>query len=370
MLIAAELFNVRLMQLLGISLATMAVISIVIFEFAIRDGVGVSMESGHHRTLKGEEYDTILSIESRGTGWIGSIPTDFSVDTGQLLKIEPLSAGRVRLRFLGKYAGRTEGVKVGISLTDPLKLVGRLDEVVHTDFVLDTLPLSLLFSVVPRRLTVFGFGEQPTGYPGPGQELYGLDEYHQTMDTKDIIWKRVAKSPNEALTARVREASVRDVVRVGIVQFAERGEGRAAWVDMLCEALGQVGKEVFVMGASVTFHYKSTDRADEEKGGKSEEEVLGVTHIRASDIDELAEAVMSCSVAPSSREIEAVVSGSDFVVTGLKELEDEKMAMVIAEKPLLLISEEASPSPAFTEGSVIWTGNESLFPLVRKMLEG
>jgi hypothetical protein len=370
MLVAAELFNVRLMQVLGISLATMAVVSVAIFEFAIRDGVGVSMESGQHRTLKGEEYDTILSVESRGTGWIGSLPTTFTVDTGQLMKIEPLPDGRMRLRFLGKYAGRTAGVRVGISLTDPLKLVRRHDEVVHTDFILDTLPLSLLFKVAPRRLTVFGFGEQPTGYPGPGQELYGLDEYHSTMDTKDIIWKRVAKSPDEALIARVREASVRDVVTVGVVHFAERGEERAAWVDKLCEALGQVGKEVFVLGASVTLHYKSPGAADKGEGGKSEEEVLGITHARAKDVHELAEAVMACSVAPASRDIEGVVSGSDFIVTGLKELEDEQMAMVIAEKPLLLISEEASPSSAFTEGSVIWTGKENLFPLVRKMLEG
>ncbi len=281
------------------------------------------------------------------------------------MKIEPLGEGRMRLTFLGKYAGRSEGVKVGISLTDPLKLLKRLDQVVYSDFVLDTLPLSLVTPVIPRRLTVFGFGEQPTGYPGPGQELYGLDEYSTGMDTKDIIWKRVAKSADETLMARVREASVRDVVRVGVVQFAERGDERAAWVDMLCEALGQVGKEVFEMGASVTIHYHST-----HVSGKSEEErLLGMTHIRARDISEMADAVMSCSVASSSREIEEVVSNSDFVVTGLRELEDEKMAAVIAEKPLLLIYEDASPSAAFTDRAVIWTGNENLFPLIRKMLE-
>jgi uncharacterized protein (DUF58 family) len=356
------------MLVLGVSLAVMAVISIVIFEVAIKGGVSVSMESGHVRTIKGEEYDTVLSVVSKGSGWIGSVPTTFKIDTGQLMKIEPLSEGQIRLKFTGKYAGRTEGVKVGISLTDPLKLLKRLDEIVYTAFVLDTLPLSLLATVAPRRLTVFGFGEQPTGYPGPGQELYGLDEYHSTMDTKDIIWKRVAKSPDETLIARVREASVRDVVRVGVVQFVDRGEGRAPWVDMLCEALGQIGREVFEMGASVTLHYNSPKRG---RGvAKSEEErLLGVAHTRATDVNELAEAVMACSVASASRDIETVIANSDFIVTGLRELEDEKMAMLIAEKPLLLIYEEASPSAAFTEGSVIWTGKENLFPLIRKMLE-
>jgi len=150
-----------------------------------------------------------------------------------------------------------------------------------------------------------------------------------------------------------------------VVQFAERGDSRAAWIDMLCEALGQVGKEVFEMGASLTLHYHST----RGKGKSEEERLLGMTHMRATDVNELAEAVMSCSVASGSREIEAVVNNSDFVVTGLRELEDEKMAMVIAEKPLLLIYEDAAPSSAFTDRSVIWTGNENLFPLIRKMLE-
>jgi len=353
------------MQVLGISLALMGVVSILIFEFAIKGGVSVSMEKGHVRTFKGEEYETTLAVESKGTDWIGSVPTTFRIETGQLMKIEPLGDGKMRLRFLGKYAGRSEGVKVGISLTDPLKLLKRLDHIVYSDFVLDTLPLSIVTPVAPRKLTVFGFGEQPTGYPGPGQELYGLDEYHSAMDTKDIIWKRVAKSPNEALVARVREASVKDVVRVGVVQFAERGEDRAAWIDMLCEALGQAGKEVFEMGASLTIQYQSPHGE-----AKSEEErLLGMTHVRTMDVNELAEAVMSCSVASLSRDIDAVVENSDFVVTGLKELEDENMAMLIAEKPLLLIYEDAAPSSAFTEGSVIWTGKENLFPLIRKMLE-
>ena len=61
----------------------------------------------------------------------------------------------------------------------------------------------------------------------------------------------MAESPDEALIARVREANVTDAVRVGVVRFAERGKDeRAAWTDMLCEALGEVGREVLETGAS------------------------------------------------------------------------------------------------------------------------
>jgi uncharacterized protein (DUF58 family) len=355
---------------LGIALALMGVISVAIFEFAIKAGVTVSMKSGHVRTFKGEEYETILTIESKGTDWVGSVPTDFKIETGQLMKVEPLGEGRIRIRFLGTYAGRTEGVKVGISLNDPLKLLQRLDKVVYSEFVLDTLPLSLLAPVIPRRLTIFGFGDQPTGYPGPGQELYGLDEYHPSGDTKDIIWKRVAKSPDETLIARVREANVKDVIRVGVVQFAERGVDRAEWVDKLCEALGYIGKEILEMGATFTVLYHSPPETPVQNTERIEEErSLGLTQARSKDINEVAEAVMACSVAGGSRDIGTVVGNSDFVITGLKELEDANMAPIIAEKPMLLIYEDASPPSTYSERSVIYSGKENLFPLLRKMLE-
>jgi len=238
-----------------------------------------------------------------------------------------------------------------------------------SEFVLDTLPLSLLAPVIPRRLTIFGFGDQTTGYPGPGQELYGLDEYHSAGDTKDIIWKRVAKSPDETLVARVREANVKDVVRVGVIQFAERGDDRAEWVDKLCEALGYIGKEVLEMGVNLMVLYHSPPEVAMLDTGKIEEErSLGLTQARATDLKEAAEVVMACSVVFGSKEIETVVGNSDLVITGLKELEDKKMAKVIAEKPMLLIYEEALPS-TFGDRSVVYTGKENLFPLVRKMLE-
>lgn len=352
-------------------MAAMAILSVAIYEVAVKGGVSVSMEGGHVRTLKGEEYETVLGVESRGSGWIGSIPTAFKIDTGQLVKIDPLGEGRVRLKFLGRYAGRTEGVKVGISLSDPLKLLSRLDETVYADFVLDTLPLSLLAPVSPRKITVHGFGEQPTGYPGPGQELYGLEEYRPTMDTKDIIWKRVAKSPDEKLIARQREASVRDMVRVGVVRFADRGATKSQWTDSLCEALGQLGSEVLEMRASVVFHFISRQHVQNRVASVTgEENLLGMSHMVADNPDELAEAVMSCSVAVPSREVENVIKESDFVVTGLKELEDDRFTSMMAEKPLLLIREEAKVYPSSSDRSVVWAGRDSLFPLIRKVLEG
>lgn len=371
-MVLAEVLDAKVLVLLGASLVAMGAISVCIFELATRGGgVKLSSEGGHVRIMKGDEYETVLAVESRGTGWIGSTPTSFSVETGQLLKVEPLPDGmRIRLRFVGTWAGRCQGVRVGVSFTDPLRLFNRLDQTLTTQLVLDTMPLSLLTPEVQRRLKVIGYGERSSGYSGQGQELYKLDEYNPGY-TKDIAWRRVAESPDEALLARVREANVRDVVRVGIVRFAEReGDERAAWTDMLCEALGEVGRDVLETGASVVFLYHSPPRDSNRGSEMSEEERLrGLTSAAAEDIDELAEAVMSCSVASGSRDVDWVVAESDLLVTGLRELEDERVASVVARRPLLLVYEKTASPPTVAQRAVVWTGNEDLLPLIRKTLE-
>jgi hypothetical protein len=352
-----------MMLALGISLVAMAVLSVGIFEIVIKGGIEIVMESGHVTTTKGEEYETPLTIQYRGTGWIDTGLTTFKIEAGQQMQVETLSGGKMRLRFPGKYAGRVEGVKLGITLTDPLNLKDRPEEVIHRDFVLDTLPVSLFASAVPKQRRVYGFGEKPTGYSGAGQELYGLEEYNTETDTKNIIWKRVAKSPDESLIASVREAGVREVVTVGVVQFAERGEGRGAWIDQLCEALGQVGREVLAMGPNVTIHFNSA-RKTEGKQGSS-----GMAFLRATDLIKLTEAVMSCSAASPSQDVKEVVANSDLVVTGFKELEDGQMATLVARKPLLIIPEEASPPPPIAERAVIWSERQSLLPMIQRIVE-
>jgi uncharacterized protein (DUF58 family) len=359
-----------MMQALGICLVAMAMISVAIFEYVLKGGIKTMMQRGRVTITKGEESGALLTIQYRGAGWIDTDLTTFETEAGQQMQIESLSEGKTRLRFLGKYAGRIEGVKLRITLTDPLNLEDRLVEVVHRAFVLDTLPASLFASTVPKQQRVYGYGEQPTGYSGSGQELYGLEEYNAGTDIKNIIWRRVAKSPDESLIASVREASVRDVVNVGVVQFADRGEDEVAWIDQLCEALGQVGTEVLAMGPSVTIYFNSPRKTEAAReGSENEEEPLqGMTSFRATDVIGLSEAVMSCSVASPSRDIKEVVANSDLVVTGLKELGDSEMAMLIAQKPLLVIPDKAFISPRFMERAVIWSEKQSLLSTLQRIV--
>lgn len=356
LLVAGQLLDMRILQALAVSLAAMAVVSVALFRFAVRGGIRVSMEGEGARIFKGEECEASMRVESRATGWIGSVPTSFKIGTAQLLKAEPAQdGGRVRLLFLGRYAGRAEGLDVGISITDPLQILKRSDRVVCGGFRLDTLPLCLAAPLPRRRLTIFGLGDKPTGYPGQGQELYGLDEYRTDAETRDIVWKRVANSPDEALVARVREGNMKESLRVGVVSFAERGDQAPAWTDMLCEALGKVGMEALSLGAGLTLRYPKA-------GGE------GATEALATDVRELADAVMACSAAPPSRDVEGVVAGSDVVVTGLRELHDPEAA-ALARSTLLLVNEAGPPPPRFADDSVVWTGRESLLMLVARALE-
>jgi hypothetical protein len=79
--------------------------------------------------------------------------------------------------------------------------------------------------------------------------------------------------------------------------------------------------------------------------------------------------VMSCSVAPPSKNVEEVVASSDLVVTGLKELDDYQMATLMVQKPLLLIPEDASPPPGFTERAVVWSEKQNLLPMIQRIVE-
>ncbi|MDG6978317.1 MAG: hypothetical protein JRN58_04470 [Nitrososphaerota archaeon] len=359
----------RVLQLVGASLAAMAAVSALIFEAATRDrGLSVSAKSGHARMMKGEHYETVISVRSRGDGWIGSTPTSFSIDTGQLADVEPVADGTgIRLRFLGRYAGRSEGIRVGVSFTDPLRLFTRLEQTVTSELVLDTMPLSLVSTELGRRLKVVGYGERSSGYAGQGQELYKLDEYNPGY-TKDIVWRRLAQSPEEALMARVREADVRGLVKVGVVRFAEReGEERARWTDGLCEALGEVGREVLETGAGVVVLYHEPPAGGRRPTGQ--ERLRGMVSLGAADVDQLADAVMASSAAPGSRDVGAVVEEADLVVTGLLELQDAEVASILSRKPLLLLYEDAPPPPPFLERPVVWTGKEDLLPLIRRTLE-
>jgi uncharacterized protein (DUF58 family) len=351
--VTSTVLNLRLMETLGLSLAAMALVSTAIFAFAAEKRIGVVVDDDRVRVFKDEESSLVVGFELGGGEWTGFRLDSCGFDNAQVTRTEPLPGNRFRLGFEGRFAGRSQGLRLRLSVTDPLGLFQVADDAVCDELVLDVLPRSLLGLAVPMAVPTFGLGDQPAGYPGPGQELYGLEYYNPSGDAKDIIWKRAARSPDETLVRRVRESSMKESVRVGILRAAEREDGGREWNDMLCEGLASVGRDLLQMGARLTVLYRS--------GGT-------LVEGRTADLNELADVVMSCSAAPSSLEISDLVARSDLVITGLRELEDERIADAVSGKPLLLIPEGAVPA-ALTKGWTVYSGEESLVPLLRRVME-
>lgn len=338
-------------------MAVMGVASLALLTYASRANVEVVMENPWVRAFKGEESSAVIVVRTSARRWLGSQVISFSVGNAQVTGSESLGPDRVRLRFVGRYAGRSTAVRAKVALSDPLRLYLRLRQVDYSEFQLDILPDSLLAPARQRRLPIASLGELPAGSPGTGQELYALGVYHPSTDTKDIIWRRVARATDDALVARVRESNVKDVVRVVILQAAEReGEVWSAWMDLVCEGLASLGKEILQIGASLQIVYSLAD------GGLVTKEVRG--------LDDLAEALMVYSTTRRSPEGggEEILGRSDFMVTGLLELEDPRIAAFVLNRPALLISERASPV-SLGNRSTIFSGRENLLPFMRKIME-
>ena len=352
-MVASAVLDLRLIETLGLSLAAMAVVSTAIFAFSAERRVRVVVESQHVRVFKDEEASVVVGFELAGGEWTGLRLASCGFANAKVLRTEALPGHRFRLGVDGRFAGRAEGLRVRLSLTDPLGIFEVPSEAVCEGLILDVLPRSLLAVAVPAAAPNFGMGERPAGYPGPGQELYGLEYYHPSSDAKDIVWKRAARSPEERLVQRVRESNVRESVRVGVVRTVDRGEGRFEWNDKLCEALASLGKDLLEMGVRMEVLYT--------KGGSLAAE-------KVSDKGQLADAVMACSAASASAEVSELVAESDLIITGTEELEDGGVADAVSSMPLLLIGDEERLGVVARTWTV-YSGEESLRPLLRRVME-
>lgn len=353
----SSFLDLRVAEILGLSLVLMAAISAGGLAFSSEGRFNISLKEDHVRIFKAEESAVSMGMESQGSPWTGlrvisCSMGDVPASTAQV------GDDKVRLSFAGKYAARSRGLRVRFAKSDRLGLLQIESEVARPDIVLDVLPRSLIALEVSRTVPTTGYGERPARYPGQGQEVYALDYYHPSTDAKDIVWKRVAKSPDEMLVERVREANIKDSLNLGVLQLAERaGEERQRWIDALCEALASMGKEVVKMGVKLTVLYRS-------EGSLVAKSV--------SDLRELAEVVMDCSTAPASPDVAEVVRRSELLVTGLLELDSGRLGPALPARPVILIPESSSPrsSPAtFGKRAVVYSGRDNFLPLLRRVLE-
>ncbi len=329
----------------------MAVVTTFFLFLATRDVGKPALEENHLKGFKGDTLSTTARLGPRRLGWV-SVRV-YSAVAGSEEATVAVQDGMITLPFETRYAGRLRGMRLRLEFSDPLQLFSRVHEISYEDFTLDVLPLSLLRPPSARRYAMLTLGEEPAGAPGRGQELFNIDEYQPFSDTKNIIWKRVAKSADQSLFIRIRESNVPSVIRVGLLDAVRRDE-RVGWVDLFCEGVGLLGKELIDLGCRLEVSYGSPS---------------GLTVCQVSDLQDLAEALLSFSSSASGAQFaDQLIDRSDVVVTGLREVEEPEIARTLSRKPSMLIHERASPM-YIGERSVIFSGRESIFPLIARVVE-
>ena len=125
--------------------------------------------------------------------------------------------------FEPEYAGRFEGLTVTFELRDPLQLFHKTMQISRPDFIIDSLPISLLADVRVARPMSMTLGERTGRTHGAGQEFYALDEYTNQVEKHDIMWKAVARMPDDnKLIVKVRESNIPKTLKIGILRLEQR----------------------------------------------------------------------------------------------------------------------------------------------------
>jgi hypothetical protein len=330
----------------------MAIFSLVILSLG-SGKANIAIETGHLRGFKFDPFELPILLKSRTARWLQL----------RVLRIQAADAldsvthteenGVIRLSFSPKYAGRFEGIGMTLEFSDPLRLFSRTLELSFDNPVVEVIPLSLAGPTSRISPRIASTGDSPAGSPGQGQEVYGIDSYRGSAQTKDILWKRVARSPSQDLFVRIRESNVPETIRVSVIQTVDRGPNRYPWVDLVCESIGIIGNHLLTMGLTLRLTFSS--------GGIQTENV--------SALNELVDSMMNFSGSrPEMDNVRRLAQDTDLVITGLKELENPEVAQLISRKPSLLILEDAEPGLLGTQ-SVIFSGRENVVPLILRVIE-
>jgi len=230
----------NLFAALALALAFASLVSMALLKLLAPRSLNVSTLDDHIRLFKHQEGRLVLSLQGKRDRWtspeVESVAVDGAVETNVLRDGEHFV-----VRVKPNKAGRFAGFKVDVRLCDAIGLFSLRRQIVLGQVVLDSLPISLLSRMGPRRPLSVVIGESPAGRPGKGQEFYGIELYGEQSESRDILWKRAAKSPQGPLLARVREANSPESIRITVAHGEVGEERRVDCIDLQCEALGLLG---------------------------------------------------------------------------------------------------------------------------------
>jgi uncharacterized protein (DUF58 family) len=330
----------------------MAGISLLLLASRIRSS-GVSVEPLHLKAFKRETRSAVLRVGSLGSSFARVSSVTILNPFGLDCEVGKLERGAAELAFTPRYAGVFRGIRAVVSVTDSLGLFAETQEV-ELEMTVEALPRSLLLADVPMLLSSMVQGDVPTGGRGSGQEMYAIESYSPGSDARDMMWKRVARSGDETMLVRVREASAKAAVGILLRLGAESPEERVRRVDLASEAIAQLGKKLVSLGVTVEL------ACSREKG---------LTAADATDITSLAAAIIRVwSAQPEDADLDVATARADLLVLDSEQLADESARRFLGQKPLLLISE--TPGTQGSGGKTfVFSGAEDLMPLAEALLE-
>jgi uncharacterized protein (DUF58 family) len=314
------------------------------------------------RGLKGEELKASVELSSHDEKWCSVEISEVIAPPGVEVKQSRTSKHTLELSLIPRFAGTFRGLLIRTEVRDQVGLFARSLSVEVADFEIESLPLSLLASVQKAMPFLLALGERTAGTRGSGQEFYSIDDYKPFGETKDILWKRVARMPDEKLVVKLRESNLPKVVKIGLVEFAERSrEERLRWMDLCSEGVALLSKSLLGARCRVSLIHRSVTGAVGENTAENESELVDALSIMGS----AAPATSKMMIDSYSTDI---LNRSDIIVTGLKEMQESNFAGAVSRKPSLIIKEEASPT-IVSEHSVIFTGEEDVRRLIARAVQ-
>lgn len=352
--VVASFLDVRLVLAVCLCLFIAAGISELILVGSTTGGVRIELEQPHLACFKEGEATEKISLKYRRRRFVRVVVSSIKGPAG-VETIANDSGESLSFTFRPKYAGRFRGLSVTFEFLDPLGLYRKSLEMIRDDFIIDCYPISLLLNVRQTAPISLALGEKAGRTHGSGQEFYSIDEYSTSVERKNIYWKKIASLPDERLLVKIREANIPQFLSLGLIRTVDRESGELEWMDLACEASGALGMNIFSLGCGVILIFCSEGR---------------VVKLEATDVMEFCENLMGMSRSQmlDDEQTSEILHESEICITGLKELEEDLLAMEVARKPSLLIVDKASYPKRVGNLSLIYTGKEDVSDLVNRVI--
>ncbi|MGI0079552.1 MAG: hypothetical protein ACRECH_08005 [Nitrososphaerales archaeon] len=360
--LVSSLFDIKSMIALAFALAIAALISYLVLASITITTTKIVITPERTRLFKGDEFPATIQVIFKRARWVTTHLSSLGLPYGMIAKAQEMREGLIEVLIKSPYAGLFSGVQIRLELLDTLGLFSKELKTADAKFTLESMPLSILARVPAMRALPLSIGDRSARSRGSSLELYSLDEYRPFSETKNLLWKKIARMPDEKLIVRVRDAMIPKIVRIGLVESVERIPSmKLRFMDLFCEGMGALCNNLFAIGSSVEILSSTQDAM----GGVEPFLILNIEQL----MDVLIKTLSQNADPKDTRRLTEVIARSDIVVSGLLELEDEYLATAISKKPSLLIQDEGVHPAVVGEQAIVYSGIEDVRKLVSKVVE-